>query len=58
MSKTGIHRCRCDSPFQDEQYGSSIRVHNVKKDGTGVCTVCLDQKGSMFKPVTVERKSK
>lgn len=58
MSQTKVKSCRCKSEYQDERYGSGARVHNAKKDGTGVCTVCRDPKGSMFKPATVERKSK
>jgi hypothetical protein len=56
MSETGTHKCGCASAYQDKRYGSGIRVHNAKKDGTGVCTVCGDSKGGMFKPVTVRGK--
>lgn len=37
---TVIKPCTCDSPYQDKKYGKGLRVHNEKKDGGAVCTVC------------------
>lgn len=44
MSATKIIKCNCHSTFQDQQYGPSMRVHNLrdqkKHPGEAFCTVC------------------
>jgi hypothetical protein len=40
---TTIKRCNCASEYQDKQYGSGMRVFNLKANtttGTATCTVC------------------
>lgn len=32
--------CRCESPFQDAQYGRGQRVFNPRRGGGWRCTVC------------------
>lgn len=34
----------CASRFQDETYGRNIRVFNLRKNGSGNCTVCGQNK--------------
>ena len=40
MTGTGIVRCNCASPFQDETYGKGMRLANVTRTGQFRCTVC------------------
>lgn len=44
MAATKILKCNCNSPFQDQQYGLKMRVHNLrdqkKHPGEAFCTVC------------------
>lgn len=36
-----ILRCSCKNEYQDEKYGTGMRVHNrTTKDGIWRCTVC------------------
>ncbi len=44
MSGTAIKKCSCEHEFQDERYGKGLRVHNLKKEGKPVCTVCRKEK--------------
>lgn len=40
-----VMKCNCDHEYQDKAYGKKMRVHNKKKNGNWVCTVCRDEKG-------------
>lgn len=43
MSKTKLVKCSCENKFQDEKYGSKIRVANEttkKEGGRWRCSVC------------------
>lgn len=39
LGSTVLRTDTCESPFQDQQYGRRVRVHNVGK-GKVRCTVC------------------
>ena len=41
MSGTKVIKCKCDSTFQDKEYGKGNRLGNVnEKEDSAVCTVC------------------
>ena len=48
MAATKILRCTCKSEFQDNTYGSQMRVFNLrdqqKHKGEAICTVCGTKK--------------
>lgn len=41
-----IMKCTCDHEYQDKTYGKGMRVHNRKRAGNWVCTVCTHEKGT------------
>lgn len=46
----------CSSLYQDDLYGRGVRVFNVKKDGSGNCTVCGGRRTSLVQPQTGGKK--
>lgn len=50
-----ILHCRCESVYQDREYGPGMRVHNqTKQQGPADqrrwrCAVCLDEKNASTK---------
>lgn len=36
-----VLRCKCEHTFQDSNYGTKQRLHNLSQDGKkATCTVC------------------
>lgn len=44
MSATKLLACNCTHEYQTKKYGSGMRVHNQKRNGDWVCTVCASSK--------------
>lgn len=41
MSGTKVLKCKCESQFQDVQYGKGMRLHNITEDKKKAsCTIC------------------
>jgi hypothetical protein len=55
MSKTVVLKCKSQSKFQDDTYGTERKLHNVSADGKkAFCTVCE----SSAKYAKIENKKK
>lgn len=49
---------KCESEFQDTQYGKGIRVATIKDDGKCVCTTCGKEQVVKGDSQTVDKKNK
>jgi hypothetical protein len=49
---TLVHKCNCNSEFQDKEYGTQMRLFNETLKDSAICTVC----GYVLKTNPTEKK--